>query len=95
VYTTPAFWERLWPTGAIQSLACFIIAYLVYGNQPQVGASADALVAFYPADCCYASRQSHARKNYPGEIKGCPSLHRTEPVLHPLRSLDTSSTVVP
>jgi hypothetical protein len=47
VYNTPAFWERLWRTGGIQSLACFIIAYIVYGNQPQVGASADALVAFY------------------------------------------------
>ena len=50
VYTTPAFWERLWRTGGIQSVFCFIIAYLVYGHQPQVGASADALVAFYDGD---------------------------------------------
>jgi hypothetical protein len=28
----------------------FIIAYVIYGNQPQVGASADALVAFYEGD---------------------------------------------
>ena len=49
-YTTPAFWERLWRTGGIQSMFCFIIAYLVYGHQPQVGASPDALVAFYDGE---------------------------------------------
>jgi len=47
VYTTSAFWERLWRTGGIQFLAFFIIAYVIYGSQPQVGAPADALVAFY------------------------------------------------
>jgi hypothetical protein len=47
VYTTPAFWERLWRTGGIQSVGCFIVAYAIYGHQPQVGASNDALVAFY------------------------------------------------
>ena len=47
VYTTPAFWERLWRTAGIQSVLCFIVAYFVYGNQPQVGASPDALTAFY------------------------------------------------
>ena len=47
VYTTPAFWENLWRTSGIQSVGLFIIAYVVYGHQPQVGASADALVAFY------------------------------------------------
>ena len=46
-YTTPAFWERLWRTAGIQSIFCFIVAYFVYGCQPQVGASADALAAFY------------------------------------------------
>ena len=50
VYTTPAFWERLWRTAGIQSLACFIVAYIVHGHQPQVGASADALAAFYDGD---------------------------------------------
>ena len=50
VYTTPAFWERLWRTAGIQSLLCFIVAYFVYGHQPQVGASADALAAFYDGD---------------------------------------------
>jgi hypothetical protein len=50
VYTTPAFWERLWRTAGIQSIFCFIVAYIVYGYQPQVGASADALAAFYDGD---------------------------------------------
>jgi hypothetical protein len=47
VYTTPVFWERLWRTAGIQSVGLFVIAYFVYGYQPHVGASADALVAFY------------------------------------------------
>ena len=50
VYTTSAFWERLWRTAGIQSVLCFIVAYIVYGHQPQVGASADALAAFYHGD---------------------------------------------
>jgi hypothetical protein len=47
VYATRAFWERLWRTAGIQFVVLFIIAYLVYGYQPQVGAPADALAAFY------------------------------------------------
>ena len=35
---------------ASSSSVCFIIAYVIYGYQPQVGASADALVAFYDGD---------------------------------------------
>jgi hypothetical protein len=50
VYTTPAFWERLWRTAGIQSLFCFIIAYFVYGQQPQVGASPDAVALFYQGE---------------------------------------------
>jgi hypothetical protein len=50
VYTTPAFWERLWRTAGIQSLGLFIIGYVIYGYQPHVGASADALAAFYDGD---------------------------------------------
>jgi hypothetical protein len=46
-YTTPMFWERLWRSAGIQSIGLFIIAYVIYGYQPQVGASADAVVAFY------------------------------------------------
>jgi hypothetical protein len=47
VYTSPAFWERLWRTGGIQSLGCFVIGYIIYGHQPQVGDSSDVLAAFY------------------------------------------------
>jgi hypothetical protein len=50
VYTTSAFWERLWRTAGIQSFLCFIVAYIVYGQQPQLGASADTLTAFYDGD---------------------------------------------
>jgi hypothetical protein len=50
VYTTAEFWERLWRTAGLQFVGFFIIAYLVYGNQPQVGASADSLVSFYHGD---------------------------------------------
>ena len=47
VYAGGAFWERLWRTAGIQFVALFIVAYVVYGHQPQVGASPDALAAFY------------------------------------------------
>lgn len=50
VYTSPVLWERLWRSSGIQSVGLFIIAYLIYGYQPQVGAPADALVAFYDGD---------------------------------------------
>src|ERR1700738_1612371 len=46
-YTTSAFWERLWRTSGIQFVGFFIIAFVIYGSQPHVGASTDALVAFY------------------------------------------------
>jgi len=46
-YTTPTFWERLWRTSGFQFVALFIIASVIYGSQPPVGASPEALVAFY------------------------------------------------
>src|SRR6195256_6529953 len=49
-YTTSVFWERLWRMSGINFVVFFIIAYVIYGYQPQVGASADALVAFYNGD---------------------------------------------
>ena len=48
--TTPQFWEFLWRTAGVQSVGLFIVAYFVYGDQPPVGASAEALIAFYQAD---------------------------------------------
>src|SRR5437660_3551790 len=50
VYATGVFWERLWRMSGINFVVFFIIAYVIYGNQPHVGASADALVAFYDGD---------------------------------------------
>ncbi len=50
VYTTPVFWERLWRQSGINFVVFFVIAYVIYGYQPQVGASADALAAFYDGD---------------------------------------------
>ena len=47
VYSTRAFWERLWRSAGIQFVGLFIVAYAIYGYQPQVGAPTDALVAFY------------------------------------------------
>jgi hypothetical protein len=50
VYTTREFWERLWRAAGLQFVGFFILSYLIYGNQPQVGASTDSLVAFYHGD---------------------------------------------
>ncbi len=47
VYATSAFWERLWRLSGINFVAFFIIAYVIYPSQPPLGASADALTAFY------------------------------------------------
>ena len=44
---TSVFWERLWRMSGINFVVFFIVAYVIYGYQPQVGASADALAAFY------------------------------------------------
>jgi len=50
VYASSAFWERLWRTAGLQSVACFILAYLIYPHQPDVGASADTVAAFYDGE---------------------------------------------
>ena len=47
VYAAPAFWERLWRMSGINFVVFFVIAYVIYGYQPHVGASTEALVAFY------------------------------------------------
>src|SRR5712692_2605768 len=47
VNTSRGFWEGLWRMSGINFVVFAIIAYVIYGNPPQVGASADALVAFY------------------------------------------------
>jgi hypothetical protein len=44
---TSAFWERFWRASGVQFIALCVIAYIVYGDQPQIGTSPDALAAFY------------------------------------------------
>lgn len=43
-------WERLWRSAGIQFVVVFIVASIVYGKGPKVGASADDLVSFYDGD---------------------------------------------
>ena len=45
--TTVNFWERLWRSSGIIFGIFFVVAYLFYGLQPKIGASADTLVSFY------------------------------------------------
>src|SRR3989475_1112622 len=45
--STRGFWEGLWRMSGINFVVFAIIAWVIYGYQPQVGASADALSAFY------------------------------------------------
>ena len=40
----------MWRTAGLQSVLCFLVAYIVYGQQPPIGASADALADFYGGD---------------------------------------------
>jgi hypothetical protein len=43
-------WERNWRASGIGFVLFFIVAYIIYGSQPKVGASADKLVSFYDGD---------------------------------------------
>ena len=43
-------WQRVWRGAGIQFLGLFVIASLVRGELPKVGASTDALLAFYDGD---------------------------------------------
>jgi hypothetical protein len=46
---SPSF-ERVWRSAGIQSVVLFVIAWIVYGDQPKVGASSAKLVSFYDGD---------------------------------------------
>src|ERR1700742_754060 len=50
VYASRGFWERFWRTAGIQFVLFSLVVYVVYGHQPQVGASTESLMAFYQAD---------------------------------------------
>jgi hypothetical protein len=43
-------WERNWRGSGIFFVVFFIIGWIIYGSQPNVGASADQLVSFYDGD---------------------------------------------
>jgi hypothetical protein len=45
-----AFWEYVWRTSGLQFVGFFIITSVIYGYQPQMGASGDVLDAFYNGD---------------------------------------------
>jgi hypothetical protein len=47
---SPEFWTRIWRSAGIQSIAFFVIGYIIYGTQPGVGASPEKLAAFYSGD---------------------------------------------
>ncbi len=42
-----AFWERLWRMNGNSIVVFAIVAWVLYGSQPNVGTPADAVVAFY------------------------------------------------
>jgi hypothetical protein len=43
-------WERLWRMSGITFVVLFILAYIIYGSQPKVGAGPAKLVSFYDGD---------------------------------------------
>jgi hypothetical protein len=43
-------WERNWRGSGIGFVLFFIVAYVIYGSQPKMGASAEQLVSFYNGD---------------------------------------------
>jgi hypothetical protein len=48
--TAVNLWERVWRTNGISVVLFFVAAYLVYGSQPKIGASANELASFYDGD---------------------------------------------
>jgi succinate dehydrogenase/fumarate reductase cytochrome b subunit len=48
--TTANMWERVWRMNGVNVVLFFVAAYLVYGSQPKIGASANELVSFYDGD---------------------------------------------
>jgi len=43
-------WERNWRASGIGAVLFLIVAFVIYGRSPKVGASADKLVSFYDGD---------------------------------------------
>lgn len=47
---THTFWERFWRGAGLQFVGLFIVASLIYGAQPHLGASAEELAGFYQGE---------------------------------------------
>jgi hypothetical protein len=47
---SPEFWARIWRSAGIQSIAFFVVGYIIFGDQPGVGASPEKLASFYSGD---------------------------------------------
>ena len=43
-------WERNWRASGIGAVLFLVVAFIIYGSSPDVGASADKLVSFYDGD---------------------------------------------
>jgi hypothetical protein len=43
-------WERVWRMSGINFVIFFIVAYVIYGDQPKAGAPASELLSFYDGD---------------------------------------------
>jgi hypothetical protein len=43
-------WERTWRGSGVFFVVAFVIGWIIYGSQPKVGSSADALASFYDGD---------------------------------------------
>jgi hypothetical protein len=43
-------WERIWRGSGIGAVLFLVVAFVIYGSSPDVGASADKLVSFYDGD---------------------------------------------
>jgi hypothetical protein len=46
----PSFWAKVWRSAGIQSIAFFVIGYIVLGEQPGTRATPTELVSFYHGD---------------------------------------------
>jgi len=46
----PLTLDRVWRGSGIAFVVTFVVAYLIYGSQPKIGASAETLVSFYDGD---------------------------------------------
>jgi len=46
----PSFWAKVWRSAGIQSIAFFVIGYIILGDQPGVRATPAELVSFYHGD---------------------------------------------